>query len=136
MVRRVRPARVSSSSVSGTNATSDTSLVITMEQKKHSSVSSSTKARCVPAFFSSACDRRSISPARVSPATAAIRQNSSPSTRQSIYDKYAADGGAKQQETAAHSAEMHSTGSFLMKRTTFCRMAIKPPKTGLKPNAC
>ena len=81
MSRRESPACVKTRIVSGTNATSDTSFVISIEEKKHSSVISSASIRCVRARRSSAPESRRISPASPRPATDAIRQNSRLSTR-------------------------------------------------------
>ncbi len=112
MFRAPRPARSSVIRVSGTKAINATSLVMTMEEKKHSSASSAARLRAERARPSSAADRRGSNPVLARPETAAIRQKSSASVRKSICDRVASVGGTKRHVVSAKTKEMLSTASL------------------------
>ena len=85
--RSSRPTSPSTSRVKGTKVMRDTSLVMSMEVKKGRSTSTReiNRIRRLPAssFWASTAKR----PQSWSPATTAIRQNSSANTRKSMYPR-------------------------------------------------
>jgi hypothetical protein len=99
----------------GTKVMSATSLVIHMEEKKHSITSTKLKVRTPTTFLSSFSDKVRKIPVSLKPATTAIRQNSSARTRKSRYSIYSILGGTTNIVRSAAAPEIHRTVSFFKK---------------------
>ena len=99
---------------------SATSLVISIEAKNGSITSDKVSRRLLFLPASIRWDSTRKVPSCCIPATAAIRQNSSSSTRRSIYSRYCAEGGTHSIETTAQTAAMTKTGSCFKNRLQFC----------------
>lgn len=120
------PVMASTVKVNGTNVISATSFVISILEKKLSSMSTSTRLRALFTFPRSPLAIHSNTPIFCSPAMTHMRQNRIANVRTSMYSPYPQSGGTMQDDRSANSNATQSTASFFMKPNTFsiCPLSV------------
>ena len=98
------------SNVSGTKVSSATSLVTSIELKKHISTITIPSLRTVPVFFRIYPVALSKTPILLNPATAIISANSSIRTARFMYPGYELSGGIMNMVINAAANDITSTG--------------------------
>ena len=121
-IRSLRFTIRSSSRANGTKVIKDTSLVISMLEKKHRRIRSCSS--CLSEWIRSSSNSPSCrkKPMFWRPVVAVIRPKSRISVCRSRYPRYSADGGMINMERTARARAMVKTVSFLRKELTFCIM--------------
>ena len=122
------PAISRAKSPKGTKVTRDTSLVMTMLQKKQRKTRHRARPRPLFTRWRSPALSMRNTPICLKPAITVIRQNKRIRVRKSIYPRYSRSGVTKKQETTASTAAAESTVSLLTNSAIrFPTFSLFPP---------